>query len=54
MAFDDINKIIDGLQGLQGQLITLEGRINELEDKKQEDDKFFKDLEILLQIRNKS
>lgn len=51
--YDDITKIINGLQGLQGYLYTLENRITELENKQHNDDTFFDDLEILLQTRNK-
>lgn len=51
--YDDITKIINGLQGLQGYLCMLENRINQLENKQRDDDTFFDDLEILLQTRNK-
>lgn len=51
--YDDINKIIDGLHGLQGFLYALESRMTEIENKQRNDDAFFDDLEMLLQTRNK-
>ena len=37
--YENINKIIDGLHGLQGYLTMLESRIAELEIKQHNDDK---------------
>lgn len=54
---EDFQKIFDGLQSLQSDLAVelnnLNQRISYLEDKQNQDDEFYKDLELLIQRKNK-
>ena len=54
---EDFQKIFDGLQSLQSDLAVelnnLNQRIRYLEDKQNQDDEFYKDLELLIQRRNR-
>lgn len=54
---EDFNTIFNGLQALQNhlevELNTLHNRIGYLEEKQYKDDEFFKNLEALIQMRNK-
>ena len=54
---EDFNNIFNGLQSLQThlevELNTLNQRISYLEYKQNQDDEFYKDLELLIQKRNK-
>ena len=54
---EDFRSIFNGLQMLQQhievELNTINCRIGELEDKQSKDDEFYKELEILIQKRNK-
>ena len=54
---EDFNNIFNGLQSLQNhlevELNTLNQRISYLEYKQNQDDEFYKDLELLIQKRNK-
>ena len=54
---EDFRKIFDGLQSLQSdlevELNNLNQRISYLEYKQTQDDEFYKDLELLIQKRNK-
>ncbi len=54
---EDFQKIFDGLQSLQSDLAVelnnLNQRIRYLEDKQNQDDEFYKDLELLIQKRNR-
>ena len=53
----DINMILSGLQSLQhhieSELDSINNRIDYLDSKQSKDEEFFKNLEILLQQRNK-
>ena len=49
--YDNINKIIDGLQGLQNNFIMLEQRINSLENEQEKDNQL--DDEIMLAIEKR-
>ena len=54
---EDFRSIINSLQMLQQhieiELNTINCRIDELEDKQNKDDEFYKELEILMQKRNR-
>ena len=54
---EDFRSIFNGLQMLQQhievELNTINCRIGELEDKQSKDDEFYKELEILIQKRNR-
>ena len=54
---EDFRNIFNGLQSLQNhlevELNNLNQRINYLEYKQNQDDEFYKDLELLIQKRNK-
>ena len=54
---EDFRSIFNGLQMLQQhieiELNTINCRISELEDKQNKDDEFYKELEILIQKRNR-
>ena len=54
---EDFRNIFNGLQSLQThlevELNTLNQRIDYLEYKQSQDDEFYKDLELLIQKRNK-
>lgn len=54
---EDFEKIFDGLQSLQTnlevELNNLNQRISYLEYKQTQDDEFYKNLELLIQKRNK-
>ena len=54
---EDFRNIFNGLQSLQNhlevELNTLNQRISYLEYKQNQDDEFYKDLELLIQKRNK-
>lgn len=54
---EDFRSIFNGLQMLQQhieiELNTINCRIGELEDKQNKDDEFYKELEILIQKRNR-
>lgn len=54
---DDFNNIFNGLQSLRNhlevELNNLNQRISYLEYKQNQDDEFYKDLELLIQKRNK-
>ena len=54
---EDFRSIFNGLQMLQqhieNELNTINCRISELEYKQNKDDDFYKDLEILIQKRNR-
>lgn len=54
---EDFNNIFNGLQSLQThlevELNTLNQRISYLENKQNQDDEFYKDLELLIQKRNR-
>ena len=54
---EDFKNIFNGLQSLQNhlevELNNLNQRINYLEGKQNQDDEFYKDLELLIQKRNK-
>ena len=54
---EDFNNIFDGLQSLRNhlevELNNLNQRIGYLEYKQNQDDEFYKDLELLIQKRNK-
>lgn len=54
---EDFNNIFDGLQSLRNhlevELNNLNQRISYLEYKQNQDDEFYKDLELLIQKRNK-
>ncbi len=54
---EDFRNIFNGLQSLQNhlevELNTLNQRIGYLEYKQNQDDEFYKDLELLIQKRNK-
>lgn len=54
---EDFTKIFDGLQSLRSNLVVelnnLNQRISYLEYKQNQDDEFYKDLELLIQKRNK-
>ena len=54
---EDFRNIINSLQMLQQhveiELNAINCRIGELEDKQNKDDEFYKELEILIQKRNK-
>ena len=54
---EDFRSIFNGLQMLQqhieNELNTINCRISELEDKQNKDDEFYKELEILIQKRNR-
>ena len=54
---EDFRSIFNGLQMLQQhieiELNTINCRIDELEDKQNKDDEFYKELEILMQKRNR-
>ena len=54
---EDFRSIFNGLQMLQQhievELNTINCHIDELEDKQSKDDEFYKELEILIQKRNK-
>ncbi len=54
---EDFRDIFNGLQSLQNhlevELNTLNQRIGYLEYKQNQDDEFYKDLELLIQKRNK-
>lgn len=54
---EDFNNIFDGLQSLRNhlevELNNLNQRISYLECKQNQDDEFYKDLELLIQKRNK-
>lgn len=54
---EDFRSIFNGLQMLQQhieiELNTINCRIDELEDKQNKDDEFYKELEILIQKRNR-
>ena len=55
---EDFRNIFNGLQALQNhleiELNALNNRIGYLEEKQNKDDEFFKDLEVLIQTRNRS
>ena len=55
---EDFRNIFNGLQALQNhlevELNALRNRIEYLEEKQNKDDEFFKNLEALIQTRNKS
>ena len=55
---EDFNIIFDGLQALQNhlevELNALRNRIGYLEEKQNKDDEFFRNLEALVQTRNRS
>lgn len=54
---EDFRNIYNGLQALQNhleiELNTLRNHIEYLEEKQNKDDEFFKNLETLIQMRNK-
>ena len=54
---EDFRNIFNGLQSLQNhlevELNTLNQRITELEYRQNQDDEFYKNLELLIQKRNK-
>ena len=54
---EDFRNIFNGLQALQNhlevELNALRSRIEYLEEKQNKDDEFFKNLETLIQMRNK-
>lgn len=54
---EDFRNIFNGLQSLQNhleaELSNLNSRISHLEYKQNQDDEFYKDLELLIQKRNK-
>ena len=54
---EDFNNIFNGLQSLQThlevELNTLNQRISYLENKQNQDDELYKDLELLIQKRNR-
>ena len=54
---EDFNNIFNGLQSFQThleiELNTLNQRISYLENKQNQDDEFYKDLELLIQKRNR-
>ena len=54
---EDFRNIFNGLQALQNhlevELNALRNRIEYLEEKQNKDDDFFKNLETLIQMRNK-
>ena len=54
---EDFRNIFNGLQALQNhleiELNALRNRIEYLEEKQNKDDEFFKNLETLIQMRNK-
>lgn len=54
---EDFRSIFNGLQMLQqhieNELSTINCRIGELEDKQSKEDEFYKELEILIQKRNR-
>lgn len=54
---EDFNNIFNGLQSLRNhlevELNNLNQRISYLEYKQNQDDEFYKDLELLIQKRNK-
>ena len=55
---EDFRNIFNGLQALQNhlevELNALRNRMEYLEEKQNKDDEFFKNLEALIQTRNKS
>ena len=55
---EDFNIIFDGLQALQNhlevELNALRNRIGYLEEKQNKNDEFFRNLEVLVQTRNRS
>ena len=54
---EDFRNIFNGLQALQNhlevELNALRNRVEYLEEKQNKDDEFFKNLETLIQMRNK-
>lgn len=54
---EDFRNIFNGLQALQNhlevELNTLRNRVEYLEEKQNKDDEFFRNLEALIQMRNK-
>ena len=54
---EDFRNIFNGLQALQNhlevELNTLHNRIGYLEEKQNKDDEFFRNLEALVQMRNR-
>lgn len=54
---EDFRSIFNGLQALQNhleiELNALQNRIGYLEEKQNKDDEFFRNLEALVQMRNK-
>ena len=53
MIQDSIQKTIEGLQGICAEIQILQGRINELETAKKENDDFLYELELLIKQRRK-
>ena len=55
---EDFRNIFNGLQALQNhlevELNALRNRVEYLEEKQNKDDEFFKNLETLIQTRNRS
>lgn len=54
---EDFRNIFNGLQALQNhlevELNTLRNRVEYLEERQNKDDEFFRNLEALIQMRNK-